>query len=127
MGLNGKGKESALNKDEFVYTIMIRQPEFVTDEIVELAMERVRKKNPHPYLEEVAFRSMEDGLSLQMLHVGPYDEEPKTFQIMDAFAEENHLRRTDLTHREIYLSDVRKVEPAKLKTVLRYKVEKIGE
>lgn len=127
MGLNGKGKESTLNKDEFVYTIMIRQPEFVSDEIVELAMERVRKKNLHPYLEEVAFRSMEDGLSLQMLHVGPYDEEPKTFQIMDDFAEENHLRRTDLTHREIYLSDVRKVEPAKLKTVLRYKVEKIGE
>ncbi|GFZ75883.1 hypothetical protein GCM10010978_16820 [Compostibacillus humi] len=126
--LTEKGrKESTLNKDEFVYTIMIRQPEFVSDEIVELAMERVRKKNPHPYLEEVAFRSMEDGLSLQMLHVGPYDEEPKTFQIMDDFAEENHLRRTDLTHREIYLSDVRKVEPAKLKTVLRYKVEKIGE
>ena len=80
--LTEKGrKESTLNKDEFVYTIMIRQPEFVSDEIVELAMERVRKKNPHPYLEEVAFRSMEDGLSLQMLHVGPYDEEPKTSKL----------------------------------------------
>lgn len=116
-------KLNTLNKDELVYTIMIRQPDFVTDEVVERAMERVRKKKPHPFLTDVIFDTMEDGLSVQMLHMGPYDDEPQTFKQMEIFLENNHLKRTSLLHREIYLSDFRRVEQAKLKTVLRYKVE----
>lgn len=116
-------KLNTLNKDELVYTIMIRQPDFVTDEVVERALERVRKKKPHRFLTDVIFDTMEDGLSVQMLHMGPYDDEPQTFKQMESFLENNHLKRTSLLHREIYLSDFRKVEQAKLKTVLRYKVE----
>ncbi|WP_368652951.1 GyrI-like domain-containing protein [Ornithinibacillus sp. 4-3] len=116
-------KLNTLNKDELVYSIMIRQPNFVTDEVVERALERVRKKKPHPFLTDVTFDTMEDGLSVQMLHVGPYDDEPQTFTQMERFLENNHLKRTSLIHREIYLSDFRRVEQAKLKTVLRYKVE----
>ncbi len=101
---------------------MIRQPEFVTDEIVQRAFEHVRKKKPHPFLDDVAFDVMEDGLSLQMLHIGPYDDEPESFKIMDEFAVDHGLERTALQHREIYLSDFRRVDPSKLKTVLRYKV-----
>lgn len=87
-------------------------------------METARKKNPHPLLDEVRFDAIEDGLSVQMLHVGPYDTEPETFAIMKEFIEENQLKIRTLRHREIYLSDARKVEPEKLKTVLRYMVSR---
>lgn len=122
--LTEKGKKlETLSKDELLYTIMIRQPKFVTNEVVERAFENVRKKKPHPFLKEVTFETLEDGLSVQMLHVGSYDEEPRSFKQMEGYIENNNLERVTLTHREIYLSDVRKVEPAKLKTVLRYMVK----
>lgn len=121
--LTEKGrKANTLLKDELIYTIMIRQPDFVTDEVVERAFEHVRKKKPHPLLDEVIFDSMEDGLSVQMLHIGPYDTEAETFEKMNEFIEENNLEIKTLVHREIYLSDPRRVAPEKLKTVLRYQV-----
>jgi hypothetical protein len=122
-GLTEKGKSLAsLDKNELVYTIMIRQPDFVTKEVTDRAFEIVRKKKPHPFLDDVDFCPIEDGLSVQMLHVGPYDNEPQTFEKMDEFLICNHLERVTLEHREIYLSDFRRVEPAKLKTVLRYQI-----
>lgn len=66
---------------------------------------------------------IEDGLSVQILHVGSYDDEPKSFQLMKSFIADNNLEIVTLQHREIYISDVRKVEPSKLKTVLRYSVK----
>ena len=116
-------KLDKLDKDQLLYTIMIRQPEFVTTEVVDMAFESVRKKKPHEFLEEVEFSTIEEGLSVQMLHVGPYDNEPETIKVMKEFIRENNLEIVTLEHREIYLSDVRKVEPAKLKTVLRYRVK----
>ena len=112
-----------LNKDELLYTIMIRQPDFVTNEVVERAFESVRKKKPHPFLDDVTFETMEDGMSLQMLHVGPFEDEPQTFEKMAEYLESHQLERVSLTHREIYLSDMRRVDPTKLKTVLRYQVK----
>lgn len=121
--LTEEGKRlNALNKNELVYTIMIRQPDFTTDEVVERAFESVRRKKLHPVLNEVTFGTFEDGLSVQILHVGPYDNEPQTFKLMNEFMIKNNLERVSMQHREIYLSDARKVEPAKLKTVLRYQV-----
>ena len=120
----GRGLDT-LDKDELLYTIMIRQPDFVTEEVVDRAFERVRKKKPNPLLEEVSFSTIEDGLSVQMLHIGPYDEEPRSFEKMKEFIEENQLEIKTLRHREIYLSDARKVEPAKLKTILRYMVRRM--
>ena len=122
--LTEKGRKlKELNKDEFLYTIMIRQPEFVIKEVAQRALEKVTKKNPHPFLEQVYFQTSEESLNIQMLHIGPYDEEPKSFAKMDEFAQENNLLRIEKEHREIYLSDARKVAPEKLKTVLRYKVQ----
>ncbi|MTI71594.1 MAG: hypothetical protein FH751_15210 [Firmicutes bacterium] len=122
--LTEEGKQlDTLNKDELVYTIMIRQPAFVTQEVINRAFEITRKKKPNPLLDEVAFETIEDGLAVQMLHVGTYDDEPHSFKKMDSFMKENNLERRAMTHREIYLSDARKVEPAKLKTVLRYMVK----
>lgn len=69
---------------------------------------------------------MEDGLCCQMLHVGPYDDEPASFAQMEAYCTEAGYVRTDKTHREIYLSDPRKTAPSKRKTVLRFRVQKRG-
>jgi len=121
--LTEKGRQlQELNKDEFLYTIMIRQPDFVSEELAQLVMEQVKKKKPHPYLEDAYFQTAEQEECVQMLHVGPYDNEPETFAIMHEFTKNNNLERISLEHREIYLSDARKAASANLKTVLRYKI-----
>lgn len=113
-----------LSKDEFVYTIMIRQPDFVNEDVVERAFHAVNKKKPNEFLKDVSFDTVEDGLCVQMMHVGPFNDEPRSFLQMKQFIEDNSLERASMTHREIYLSDFRKAQPEKLKTVLRYKVRK---
>lgn len=118
-------QKKELDKNELVYTLMIRQPVFVTQEIVDHAFTLAsQKKNAHPLLNQVYFAEQEDGLCLQILHLGSYDSEPESLKKLDKFANENQLERMEMTHREIYLSDARKVAPDKLKTVLRYKVKK---
>ena len=111
------------DKDSLVYTIMIRQPDFVTDAIVKIAMDNVTKKKPHPFLSEAFFCEIEDGLSVQMMHIGDYDNEPMSFAEMQAFIKDNGMSRREDAHREIYLSDPNKVERDKLKTILRYTVK----
>ena len=121
--MNEKGKlKETLDKNELLYNIMIRQPDFVTEEIAMKAIEIVKKKKPNQLLESVTFGSMNDGLCVQMLHVGSYDDEPSSFTVMKEYCIQNNLRRITKVHREIYISDARKTEISKLKTVLRYKV-----
>lgn len=121
--LTEEGRQSeTLNKNELIYTIMIRQPEFVTQEVVQKAFEHVKKKKNHPLLDKVTFESMEDGLSVQMMHIGSYDDEQQSFEQMTKFIDEHNLLLKTKIHREIYVSDVRKTETSKLKTVLRYMV-----
>lgn len=115
-------KLDSLNKDELIYTIMIRQPDFVEEKVVCKAIENVRKKKPHPLLDYVEFGTFEDGPSVQMLHIGSFDNEQESFKLMKEFIKNNNLELATMKHREIYLSDPRKVQPEKLKTVLRYKV-----
>ncbi len=115
------------DKENFTYTLMIRQPEFVTVDVVRRAVDAVRKKKPDCPVDEVTFGDMEDGLSVQMLHLGSYDDEPASFAKMAAFLAEQGLVRRLLTHREIYLSDARRVSPEKQKTVLRWTVQKKNE
>jgi hypothetical protein len=124
--LTEEGKNSEiLNKDELLYTIMIRQPDFVDKDVVEKALAIGRKKKPHPLLDKVILGDLEEGLSVQMLHKGSYDNEPETFAKMKEFMDNRGLERKSMIHREIYLSDARKVERDKLKTVLRYVVKEI--
>ncbi|MEG0308041.1 MAG: GyrI-like domain-containing protein [Clostridium sp.] len=123
--LTEEGRQNeVLNKDELIYTIMIRQPDFVNDEVVEKAFEIANKKKPHPLLKEVYFDEIEDGLAVQIMHIGSYDNEPESFNKMKDFIENNGLKIKTLVHREIYLSDTRKVEKDKLKTILRYSILK---
>ncbi len=111
-----------LNKNDLVFKLMIRQPEFVTNEFADQIIDITKKKKPHKLLEEVKYETIEEGKCVQMLHVGSYDSEPASFAKMEEFCEENELERFSKKHREIYLSDARKVVAEKLKTVLRYKV-----
>jgi len=117
-----EGNREKLDKDKLIYTIMIRQPDFVTAELANKVIEQVKKKKYHPLLEKARFGEISEGTCVQMMHIGSYDSEPGSFMEMNRFCEENGLVRTEMRHREIYISDVRKTEPSKLKTVLRIKV-----
>ena len=98
--LTEKGRQK-FDKDELLYTIMIRQPEFVNQEVVEKAFEIVNKKKLHALLKEVYFDEIEDGLAVQMMHIGSYDHEPESFKQMKEFVDENGLEIKTLAHREI--------------------------
>jgi hypothetical protein len=113
----------AFDKNSLVFNLMIRQPEFVTEEIASEITDRVKRKKPHELLDTVKFETIEEGACVQMLHQGSYDEEPESFNQMEIFAIEQNLKRKYHVHREIYLSDARKTIPAKLQTVLRFQVE----
>ena len=117
-------KSKTLLKDELLYTIMIKQPDFVTNELFMKAFEIASTKKPNKLLKEVYLDEIEDGLSVQMLHIGDYDSEPETFEKMKEFIKANNLEIKTLVHREIYLSDARRVDRDKLKTVLRYRVRR---
>ncbi|MCI4668892.1 MAG: GyrI-like domain-containing protein [Bacteroidia bacterium] len=116
-------QEGNFNKDEFAFTLMIRQPDFVTEEFALEMLEHTKKAKSNELLEKVRFETIADGDCVQMLHLGPYDEEPASFKIMEDFTEAEGLIRSHKTHREIYISDVRRTAPEKLKTVLRFKVK----
>ena len=109
-----------LDKSKLQYRLMIRQPWFVTPEVVERARASALKKVSAELLERASFETMTDSLSVQMLHVGPYDTEPETFAAMNEFMAAHGLSRPEQVHREIYLSDPRRVAPEKNRTTLRF-------
>ena len=122
-GIWQQTEAETLVKDDLVYTIMIAQPEFITNEIVGTALEKVKVKKPNPFYNEIRFERISEGSSVAMLHVGPFDDEPQTFAKMDAFCQENGLKRCTAYHREIYLNNKNRTAPEKLTTILRYSVQ----
>lgn len=123
LDITDKGKNSdTFNKNELLYTIMIKQPDFVDEDIFNRAVDIVKMKNKNSLVDNVYFESINDGLCVQMLHIGSYDNEEESFKIMRNYIDENNLKLTTLVHREIYLSDARKTKQDKLKTVLRYRL-----
>jgi len=116
-------------KDNWFYTLMILQPDVITKDIFEDAREQVRKKKgASKMLSKVRLAYFEEGLCMQVMHIGPYATEPATIERMRAVALENGYRDNvgpNGKHHEIYLGDPRKADPTKLKTVLRHPLEKI--
>ena len=112
-----------LDKDSLVFKLMIRQPDFVQEDFAERILEQTKKKKPHDLLDVIKFEKIEEGECIQMMHVGSYDNEPVSFKQMEDYAKSEKLIRKSKVHREIYLSDARKVAPEKLKTVLRFKIK----
>ncbi|WP_282161366.1 GyrI-like domain-containing protein [Ulvibacterium marinum] len=115
--------KGTINKNDLIFKLMIRQPSFVTDDYFLEMLEQTKKRKPHSFLEQVTFEKITDGKCVQMMHIGSYDDEPQSFKVMEDFAEKENFSRISKDHREIYLTDFRKVAPEKLKTVLRFKVE----
>ncbi|MGL5440527.1 MAG: GyrI-like domain-containing protein [Filifactoraceae bacterium] len=120
--VNGEEGEE-LDKNKLEYTLMIKQPDFITQEIFTKALENIKKKKPNPLYEEIRFREIEDGKSIQILHVGSYDDEPKSFEQMNEFARKLDLTRIGDFHKEIYLSNKNRTSEEKQKTILRYSVK----
>jgi hypothetical protein len=102
---------------------MIRQPDFIDASFINEMVELTKKKKPHLLLDKINLEETTEGECVQMLHIGSYDDEPVSFQDMESFAEEKNLKRLSKKHREIYLSDFRKVPAEKLNTVLRFHVQ----
>lgn len=125
--INDEAKASfngVINKDDLVYKLMIRQPNFVDEGYYAQMLELAKEKKNNPLLDQLKFERLSEGLCVQMLHLGPFEDEPASFKKMEEFAKNEGLVRLSKVHREIYLSDIRKVVPEKLKTVLRFQVER---
>lgn len=111
-------------KDDFSWISCIRLPDFVCEEDFDWAVEEATRKKKQDF-GSAEFLTIEEGLCVQCMHVGPYDDEPATVDTMHAFAEEQGYA-LDLTderrHHEIYLSDARRTAPQKLRTVVRHPI-----
>lgn len=114
--------KGTIDKNQLVFKLMIRQPDFVNEKFALDILELTKKKKSNPLLEQLVFEEMEEGPCIQMLHIGSYDDEPLSFSKMEAFAEEKGLKRKSKIHREIYLSDARRTPAEKLKTTLRFQL-----
>lgn len=119
--LSEKGRlETTLNKDELVYTIMIRQPSFMTEELFKQAVDVSKHKNEN--IKDVYWHVTPPTTVVQIMHIGSFDSEPLSFNKIQEYCDVNGLKRVSHIHREIYLSDFRKTKQESLKTILQVEV-----
>lgn len=113
-------------KEEMNFISLIRLPEFVTEDEFKWAVEEAAKKKKQDF-SKVEFLTYNEGLCVQCMHIGSYDNEPATIELMNNYAQENGYE-TDITdkrfHHEIYLSDPRRCNVNKLKTVIRHPIKR---
>lgn len=113
------------SKEKFRWISVIRVPEFITKENLWWAIENAKEKKKMD-CSKVKLIEIEEGLCVQMMHLGSYDDEPKSIEMMDKFIEEKGYENniTDKRrHHEIYLSDPRRTPNEKLKTILRHPIK----
>ncbi len=104
------------------WKLLIRMPEFVTEEMMTAVQPEVAAKKKNELINEITFTRFAEGKCIQIMHVGPYSTEPETIDLLMKFmADTNHV--VNGLHHEIYLSDPRKTESAKMKTIIRYPVK----
>lgn len=124
---NGVSGIDYSHKENFQWISLIRLPDFVTREEFDWAVKEAEKKKKTDF-SKVEFFTYSEGLCVQCMHIGPYDNEPETIAQMQKYAEDEGYA-IDITdtryHHEIYLSDARKCDPARLKTVIRHPVKKL--
>ena len=112
----------ATARDKWKWTLMILQPEIVTEDIFQQAREEVIKKKGLPILSKLRLENFYEGLAAQIMHLGPYATEGPTIEKLHGFVKEMGYQLTG-KHHEIYLGDPRKSAPEKLKTILRHPVK----
>jgi len=105
-------------KENWLWTLMIAQPDFVTSEIFEENLKAVKEKKKLPLVDKLRFEKFDEGKSAQIMHIGPYSEEGPNIQKIHEFIKAKGAKMVG-KHHEIYLSDARKADPAKMKTILR--------
>ncbi|WP_363431686.1 GyrI-like domain-containing protein [Chitinophaga ginsengisegetis] len=110
-------------RDQWNYELAIRMPDYITRQQFSEAVLAAEKKKKSVFIRQVDLKHIEEGLSVQLMHIGPYSEEPASLKKMDDFMQQHGLRMNG-RHHEIYLSDFRKTAPEKLKTILRHPVSK---
>lgn len=131
--MNGLHGIDYVHKENFHFCSMMRLPEYVDQEIFDWACAQLQKKHPEYDLSIVSFESFEEGICAQMMHKGPYDDEPATLKQLlsyideqgyvtdyDSISSDGQLRK----HHEIYLSDPRKCKAETMKTVIRLPIRR---
>jgi hypothetical protein len=108
-------------REPSMYTLLMMQPDHITGEMFDQAVADVRAKRDNPALDRIRLERWREGLSIQIMHIGPYADEPATLDKMDVFAEE-HGYEFHGRHHEIYLGDPTRSKPENLRTVLRHPV-----
>ncbi len=115
------------HKEDFRFISVIRLPDFVTKEDFDWAIEEAAKKKEADF-SKVEFFTYDEGLCVQCMHIGSYDDEPATVALMHEFMEQQGYAldiSNQRLHHEIYLSDARKISPENLKTVIRHPIRKV--
>jgi hypothetical protein len=120
--IKGKRTFSMEDKSAWSWTMMILQPDWITPKVFQVALERVRHKKDAPDVSKLRFEAYEEGLSVQIMHIGPYSAEAPTLERMHKVFMPEHDLVPAGKHHEIYMSDPRRTAPEKLKTVLRQPV-----
>jgi hypothetical protein len=105
-------------RDRWLWTAMIMQPDFVTEELVGDSIAQAARKKSLPALDVMRFEEFDEGLAAQVMHVGPFSAEAPNIERVHAHIEESGRSRFG-KHHEIYLTDIRRADPAKWKTVVR--------
>ena len=108
----------ANNKAKWKWTMMILQPSFVSDEVITAAIAEVRRKKLLPSVDRLRLESFSEGLCAQILHIGPFSEEGPTIERLHEFIDSSSGRTGK--HHEIYLSNIRRADPRKWKTIIRH-------
>jgi hypothetical protein len=119
--ITGGCAASAADKNLWRWTLLIRTPEFIVQADLDQALAALRKRGKDAGAERVRRIVLDEGLCVQALHAGPYEDEGRTFAAMTEFAAARGYSPHDAPH-EIYLNDPRRVAPAQLKTILRLPV-----
>jgi len=109
---------TAGDKSKWKWTLMIMQPRYITRDLVETAIVEVKKKKNPAALPKTRFEAFSEGLVAQTMHIGPFSDEGPTVQRVHDFIEGCGFKRSG-KHHEIYLSDIRKADPKKWKTIVR--------
>lgn len=119
--VEGDAPATEVPRSEWCWKLLIRMPDFVTEDIVKSVQPDVAQKKNNDLIGEISFEKFSEGKCAQVLHVGPYLSEPETIAALTDFIKESGLSVNGL-HHEIYLSDPRKTAPEKMKTLIRYPV-----
>jgi len=111
-------KFSIENKEDWKWTLMIMQPEFVEEKLIAEATEQLKRKKDLPALSKARFEAFSEGKAVQVMHIGPFSEEGPTIKRLHNFIKDNGYKLYGKPH-EIYLSDIRRTAPEKWKTIIR--------